>query len=158
MSGFAPPEVAGGNGLAVTFMRQQFDEPRLVLDFLVEDARRQVISTRVLAKRQVAVQDDIFFPFGPSAAFAAAIAPEQYRLCRFINSVTFVRWPEPKASTRAVQQEHLAQPWLSQQVRKLEDELGTRLFDRLGRSLRLTSLANHFCPAPRRFCGRVVDA
>jgi hypothetical protein len=54
LSGFAPPEVAGGNGLAVKSMRQQFDEPRLALNFPLGDARCQVLGTRVLAKPQVA--------------------------------------------------------------------------------------------------------
>ncbi len=48
--------------------------------------------------------------------------------------------------TRAAQHEHLAQPSLSQQVRKLEDELGTRLFDRLGRTVRLTQMGEAFLP------------
>src|SRR5438132_11839785 len=48
--------------------------------------------------------------------------------------------------TRAAQHEHLAQPSLSQQVRKLEDELGTRLFDRLGRTVRRTQMGESFLP------------
>jgi LysR family transcriptional regulator, hydrogen peroxide-inducible genes activator len=48
--------------------------------------------------------------------------------------------------TRAAQQQHVAQPSLSQQIRKLEDELGTRLFDRLGRAVRLTQLGEAFLP------------
>lgn len=46
--------------------------------------------------------------------------------------------------TRAAEHAHVAQPSLSQQVRKLEDELGTRLLDRLGRTVRLTSFGQIF--------------
>jgi LysR family transcriptional regulator, hydrogen peroxide-inducible genes activator len=46
--------------------------------------------------------------------------------------------------TRAAEHEHVAQPSLSQQVRKLEDELGARLLDRLGRTVRLTSFGQAF--------------
>jgi LysR family transcriptional regulator, hydrogen peroxide-inducible genes activator len=48
--------------------------------------------------------------------------------------------------TRAARQEHLAQPSLSQQIRKLEDELGTKLFDRLGRTVRLTQMGEALRP------------
>src|SRR5256885_5546801 len=48
--------------------------------------------------------------------------------------------------TRAAQHEHVAQPSLSQQIRKLEDELDTKLFDRLGREVRLTQLGEAFLP------------
>lgn len=40
--------------------------------------------------------------------------------------------------SRAAEHCHVAQPSLSQQIQKLEEELGQRLFDRLGRQTRLT--------------------
>src|SRR5258708_26197470 len=49
----------------------------------------------------------------------------------------------------AAQQAHVSQPSLSQQIGKLEDELGARLFDRLGRSVRLTELGRAFLPRAR---------
>ena len=51
--------------------------------------------------------------------------------------------------SRAAQQAHVSQPALSQQIAKLEDELGTQLFDRLGRSVRLTELGKTFLPRAR---------
>src|SRR5712664_2041713 len=47
---------------------------------------------------------------------------------------------ETGSFSRAAEQSHVSQPALSQQIMKLEGELGARLFDRLGRSVRLTDV------------------
>lgn len=46
--------------------------------------------------------------------------------------------------SRAAEQCHVAQPSLSQQIQKLEDELGERLFDRMKREAKLTSHGEAF--------------
>jgi LysR family transcriptional regulator, hydrogen peroxide-inducible genes activator len=46
--------------------------------------------------------------------------------------------------SRAAEQCHVAQPSLSQQIQKLEEELGERLFDRMKREARLTSHGEAF--------------
>jgi LysR family hydrogen peroxide-inducible transcriptional activator len=51
--------------------------------------------------------------------------------------------------SRAARLAHVSQPSLSQQIHKLEEELGARLFDRLGRTVRLTELGRAFLPRAR---------
>ncbi|MGA9777122.1 MAG: LysR substrate-binding domain-containing protein [Verrucomicrobiia bacterium] len=46
--------------------------------------------------------------------------------------------------SRAAEQCHVSQPSLSQQIQKLEDELGERLFDRMKREVKLTSHGDVF--------------
>src|SRR5579884_2149526 len=46
--------------------------------------------------------------------------------------------------SRAAEQCHVSQPSLSQQIRKLEEELGERLFDRMKRRVQLTAHGESF--------------
>ena len=63
-----------------------------------------------------------------------------------------------RSFTRAAERERIAQPSLSQQIRKLEDELGARLFDRLGRKIRLTAFGDRFQEHARRVLEEVEGA
>lgn len=56
---------------------------------------------------------------------------------------------ETSSFSRAAERCEIAQPSLSQQVLKLEEDLGARLFDRLGRSVRLTEAGRAFVPYAR---------
>jgi len=60
--------------------------------------------------------------------------------------------------TRAAEEQHIAQPSLSQQVRKLEDELGAKLFDRFPRFARLTEFGTAFLPKAGEILRRVGEA
>src|ERR1700748_1313258 len=56
---------------------------------------------------------------------------------------------ETGSFSRAAERCQVAQPSLSQQVLKLEEDLGVKLFDRLGRSIRLTEAGRAFIPQAR---------
>lgn len=60
--------------------------------------------------------------------------------------------------TRAAEVEHVAQPSLSQQILKLEAELGSRLFDRLPRSAKLTVAGKTFLPKAERILHELEEA
>lgn len=51
----------------------------------------------------------------------------------------------------------MAQPSMSQQIRKLEEELGCRLFDRLGRRITLTEEGKQLLPRARRVLAEVQE-
>ena len=60
--------------------------------------------------------------------------------------------------SRAAERCQVAQPSLSQQILKLEEDLGARLFDRLGRSVRLTEAGGTFLPHARAVLEHLDDA
>lgn len=60
--------------------------------------------------------------------------------------------------TRAATAERVAQPSLSQQIMKLEAELGAKLFDRLSKSARLTPFGAAFLPKAERILRELCEA
>jgi LysR family hydrogen peroxide-inducible transcriptional activator len=60
--------------------------------------------------------------------------------------------------TKASEIEHVAQPSLSQQILKLEAELGSRLFDRLPRSAKLTVFGKAFLPKAQKILRELEEA
>lgn len=60
--------------------------------------------------------------------------------------------------SRAAAQCHVSQPSLSQQIQKLEEELGARLFDRLRRQAKPTLEGEAFLPRARRILAEIDAA
>jgi len=60
--------------------------------------------------------------------------------------------------TRAAEATRISQPSLSQQIHKLEDELGAKLFDRLPRSARLTQFGKAFLPKAQTILRQIGEA
>jgi DNA-binding transcriptional LysR family regulator len=70
----------------------------------------------------------------------------------------FVAVAEEASFTRAAERVHVAQPGVSAQVRRLESELGQRLLDRSGRSVRLTGAGSVVLPFARAALDAVANA
>ncbi len=70
----------------------------------------------------------------------------------------FVAAAESGNFTAAARRVNVAQPSLSQQIKKLEEELGQRLFDRLGRRAQLTEAGRTFYERALRILQEVDDA
>jgi DNA-binding transcriptional LysR family regulator len=68
----------------------------------------------------------------------------------------FVTVHEEASFTRAAARLHVAQPGVSAQVRQLERELGQELFDRAGRTVRLTEVGEAVLPYARAVLAAVA--
>lgn len=69
----------------------------------------------------------------------------------------FIATAETGSVSRAATRCRVAQPSLSQQIKKLEEGLGARLFDHLGRGMRLTQEGRALLPRARRILAEVRD-
>lgn len=70
----------------------------------------------------------------------------------------FVATAEAQHFTRAAEQLGMAQPPLSQQIRQLEEEVGTPLFDRRGRGVSLNDAGRAFLVCAQEILQRAQDA
>src|SRR3954452_2111338 len=70
----------------------------------------------------------------------------------------FLRTVEHGSFSAAAQSLHLAQPSLSEQVRRLEDEVGVALFHRVGRGVALTEAGRTLQPHAERVLAEVDAA
>jgi DNA-binding transcriptional LysR family regulator len=71
---------------------------------------------------------------------------------------SFVAVAHQRNFSRAAEQLHVSQPALSEQIRKLEDELGAPLFERTSRGATLTDAGEAFLPHARAVLSQADQA
>ncbi len=74
------------------------------------------------------------------------------------NIVTFIKASEMQSFTKTAAQLGYSQAAVTVQIKQLEDELGTQLFDRIGRSVRLTNAGEKFMPYALNLLRSVEEA
>lgn len=74
------------------------------------------------------------------------------------NIITFVKAAEMKSFTKTASQLGYSQAAVTVQIKQLEDELGTQLFDRIGRSVSLTRAGEKFMPYALQLLKSMDDA
>jgi LysR family hydrogen peroxide-inducible transcriptional activator len=70
----------------------------------------------------------------------------------------FVAVARAGSFVRAAEEERIAQPSLSQQIKKLEESLGVSLFDRLGRGLKLSPYGERLLPEAQAILAKLEAA
>jgi len=70
----------------------------------------------------------------------------------------FVAVADTQSFSRAAEQLHLTQPAVSKRIATLESQVGTRLFDRIGRRIALTEAGNVLLPQAQRILFSVEDS
>lgn len=70
----------------------------------------------------------------------------------------FMAVADTQSFSRAAEQLHLTQPAISKRIATLESQVGTRLFDRIGRRIALTEAGNVLLPQARRTLLTVEDS
>ena len=76
----------------------------------------------------------------------------------FAQIETFVTVAETRSVSRAAARLHVAQPALSRQIKSLEDELGTPLFERTPKGMSLLPQGEVFLEHARRILADVEAA
>ncbi|MDH5778224.1 MAG: LysR family transcriptional regulator, partial [Gammaproteobacteria bacterium] len=74
------------------------------------------------------------------------------------NLTTFVAVAETGSFSQTSEQLFLTQPAISKRIAALEDELGTSLFDRIGRSVSLTEAGQALLPRAHKILLEVEDS
>ncbi|MDH5545937.1 MAG: LysR family transcriptional regulator [Gammaproteobacteria bacterium] len=69
----------------------------------------------------------------------------------------FVAVADQRSVSRAAEQIHLSQPAVSKRIASLEEQLGTRLFDRVGRNVLITEAGQTFLPHARHILHSIDD-